>query len=263
VANLLAGGRAAPETPQKPVALATTARLLVHARPGSAVQIDGKRTATVDAQGTGSVSLAIPAEYVIRVSGQGFSPVSRSIFLTADRELTITQVPAPRWAFEGGLADMSSPSVGVSWFPLPDFLSLGLGATTWALAFALNDKAVFASVPLTDPYVRLGIYLMPADWALRMYADVAAFVRVIHAPGVYFGLDPLAPVGLQAVVGAEIARTLRGGIFLEYAPTMYFTSLPNLFRASLGTGGISPGWIFNPTFVVNLLSFRMGYRWLL
>jgi hypothetical protein len=64
-------------------------------------------------------------------------------------------------------------------------------------------------------------------------------------------------------VGAEIGRTLRGGIFLEYAPTMYFTSLPNLFRASLGTGGISPGWIFNPTFVVNLLSFRMGYRWLL
>jgi len=240
----------------------TSARLSIHARPGSVVKIAGGTAVTIDADGGTSVTLDAPGEYALRATLPGFSPSTQTLFLTSDREVTFSQAPAVRWALEGSLSDAAWPGVGLSWFAVPDSLSLGIGFSTYLFGLALNEQNVFASQPLTNVHLWYAFYMAPADSFFRAYSGFVVFVRIIHAP-VYFGLDPLSPVGAQFVLGAEIDRTLRGGFFLEYVPTVYFTNLPTLFQASLGTDSRIPGWLFGPGFAQNLLTFRMGYRWML
>jgi hypothetical protein len=256
--------RAFPSTAAgKPVAaVPTSARLSIHARPGSVVKIAGGTAVTIDADGGARVTLVAPGEYALRATLPGFSPSTQTVFLTSDREVTFPQAPVARWAIEGSLSDAAWPGVGLSWFAVPDSLSLGIGLSTYLFGLALNDVNVFESQPLTNVHLWYAFYMAPADAFFRAYSGFALFVRIIHAP-VYFGLDPLAPVGAQFVLGAEIGRTLRGGFFLEYVPTVYFTDLPTLFQASLGPDNRFPGWLFGPGFAQNLLTFRMGYRWML
>ncbi len=239
-----------------------SSKLSIRARAGTVVSVTPGPSVKVDEGGSASVTLDAPAAYTLRATAPGLSPARAQIFLTADREVTIPQVPAARWAVEASLADLTWPEASLSWFAVPDWVSLGIGATTYLLGFALNGDRVFSSAPLANLSLRVGAYILPADSGFRLYAALSGFVRLIHAPA-YFGLDPLSPVGARLAIGAEIARTVRGGFFLEYTPTMYFTKLPQLFRASLGSYDIPPGWLFEPGFALNLITLRLGYRWTL
>jgi hypothetical protein len=227
----------------------TSARLSIHARPGSTVKVAGGPEVTIGDDGITAVTLAAPAEYSLRATAPGFSPATQRVYVASDRDVTLPQDPGARWAVEGALADMADPGLSLSWFIVPDSVFVGLGATTYSFALALSQDEVFLSLPLTSAYLRMGFYLGQADSTFRVYTAIAQFFRIIHAP-VYF------------VLGAEIARTYRGGFFLEYTPTIYPTRLPNLFRASLGAYDIPPGWVFTPDAALNLLTFRVGYRWM-
>ena len=74
-------------------------------------------------------------------------------------------------------------------------------------------------------------------------------------------LDALSPGGVKTIIGFELMSTPGGSVFIEYAPILYFTQAPELLMAALGPGSPPPGWIFRESSALNLLSFRVGYRW--
>ncbi len=243
-----------------PIDAPASALLSIHARPGSLVKVGGGPAVTIGADGSASVTLAVPAEYSLRATAPGFSPATRQLFLTADREVTLRQDPGARWAVEASLADLAWPGLGLSWFIVPDSLLLGIDATTYLLGLALNQEEVLLSLPLTNVILKIALYVAPSDSPFRPYTGLAVFLRVVHAP-IYLGLDPLSPVGGQLILGAEMGRTLRGGFFLEYLPTLYSTTVANLFRATLGVQNPPLWWYFSSAFAVNFLAFSAGYRW--
>jgi hypothetical protein len=240
----------------------TSATLSIHGRPRSRVTVAGGPTVTLDSNGNGSMTLDTPASYTIRATDFGYTPASQSLFLASDREVTVSQAPAARWAVEASLSDGSWPGAAFSWFMIPDILSVGLDISTYFFGLALNEQQVFWSLPLSNLGLRLGVYFAPPDSGFRTYSSLVVFTRVIHAAQ-YLGLDPLSPLAGRLALGAEIGRGPRGGFFLEYDPVLYLTNLPNLFRASLGPESTPPGWVFAPGVALDLLSIRVGYRWTL
>jgi hypothetical protein len=89
---------------------------------------------------------------------------------------------------------------------------------------------------------------------------LGVFARVVHVKDTTPVLDQMAPLGLRFMVGSELPGPPQGRFFFEYTPTLYSTSVPDLFRAALGQNS-SPGWIFGHTLAASLISFRFGYRW--
>jgi hypothetical protein len=202
-------------------------------------------------------------EYLVRATIPGHVPSTQRVFVAADRQLSFTLVPSPRWAIGAGLQDFGLPSLEIAWFPLPGVLFLKLGATTYVADLVLTATEVLSSDPLTTVDAQAGVYLGPQDGMVRFYLGVGGFLRILHAPGASPGLDPLSVGGLQAAIGAEAAVAANGRLSLAYTPTLYATDAPGLFMAMLGPGDPPTGWLFAPTFAASLLSFRVGWRWLL
>jgi hypothetical protein len=88
-------------------------------------------------------------------------------------------------------------------------------------------------------------------------------MRLLVVPGAYFGLDPISAWGVRMLFGAEIPGPSRNGAFLEWTPTLYLSGDSSIFAAAMGSGSAAPGWFFLQGGVMNILSFRVGYRWYL
>jgi hypothetical protein len=72
-------------------------------------------------------------------------------------------------------------------------------------------------------------------------------------------LDPLAPAGFEAVLGIETPIGASARFFAEYEPMLYSTATPELLRS---TQRSRAGWIFFSRAALQLLSSRIGIRWL-
>jgi hypothetical protein len=249
----------APPT-SAPGAPANTARVVVHARPGSTISVKGMPSVKVDAEGTATVTLPVPAEYTVRAAAPGFAPLTRELFVSFDRDVSMVQAPGARWSFAASLADFAYPGASLSWLFIPDWVFLTAGFTTYVAGLAFNQTDVISSSPLTNVTLLVGAYLAPADSALRPYVAVGGFLRAVDAP-VYVGLDPLSPGGLQLALGLEVAGKTPGRFFLELGPQLLATQYPSLLQASLGAGKLPPGWVFGTWGAADLLSLRVGYRW--
>jgi len=234
-------------------------QLTVSALPGSLVSGLGKKPLRVGPDGAVSVKLAPWHEYLLRATLADYVPVSRRLFLSEDREIRLAQRRSSRWALEASLTDSRAPGIDVTMaFPARS-LFLRFGFTTYAVALSFDGTRLFLSDPLTDVILQAGLYISPEDQLFRLYAALGAFARVIHEAGSMPVFDPVAPLAAQVVVGTELSVSNRSRLFLEYTPTIYGTSFPDSLRASLGKD--APGWLFQGTRAVNLLSFRVGWRW--
>lgn len=238
-----------------------TARLVINGRPESVVAIRGSQSVSLGSDGKAIVALDAPAQYVLRATAPGFLPVSRTIYLAATREIALGQQPAPRWAMAASVVDLAYPGASISWLFVPDIAFLSAGFTTYVAGLALNSTEAFSYRPLTSLIVETGAYLLPSDSIVRPYYSLGGFFRLVVAPE-YVGLDPLAPGGFQLVLGAEIGGKPRGRLFLEWAPQFYVTQFPALLQASLGTGDTPPGWRFSAQSASEVLTLRLGYRWM-
>ena len=237
--------------------------LTVHALPGTVLTGSGGKKATVGNDGTAVLKYPTVGEYPLRATLSGYYPERRQVFLEADRELTIDQAPASRWAIDASMLQVTYPSIDVTGFIFPNSLYVKLGITSYALGLAFSSTDVFTSNPLTNIVLQAGIYLRPEDVIFRAYMNVGAFVRIVNAPGSPLEIDPVSWGGIQFSIGTEIGRSPRGRFFLEFQPMLYATNFPTLFQAFFGTSGTPVGWVFSSTGALNILSFRMGYRWML
>jgi len=241
--------------------------LTVRARPGTEVTGPKGMRAVADADGVARLSLAARAEYTLRSTRAGFYADTQRVFVSGDQELVLHQAAASRWAIDASMFQMAYPGVEGSYFLVPNWIYVKLGFTTYLFGLALNDAQVFSSNPLTNIVAQAGSYLRPEDVVFRPYVNVGAFLRFVHAPGVLVGIDPVSWGGLQASLGTEIGSNPHGRFFFEFQPMMYFSSVQGLLEASLAASSndsdTPTGWLFFSAGGLDLLCFRVGYRWML
>jgi hypothetical protein len=156
---------------------------------------------------------------------------------------------------------MSFPQVEGSFFLVPGWLYARAGLMSYLGGLAFNSEDVFWSAGLSTIAVRIGTYafLPPESW-LRFYGGAGAILRIMHASA-FFGLDPLAPFGVQLTLGVEVSPWPRSRFFLEWLPTEYVAPWPDLFAASMPY--VPDTMIFLPFAVLDLGGFRLGWRWML
>ena len=203
--------------------------------PGTLITAGKGVTALTDGYGTATFTLASPAEYSLRAVRADFYPTRQELFVSADRTIELPQARASRWAVEGSLLDAQYPGVDVTRFVIPNWVFVRLGFTTYQLGLALSGNSVFSNEPLTNFALQGGAYFRPEDALFRFYGTLGGFLRVITQPGQAPLIDPLAPGGIQVSLGTEILGTQHGGFFFEWAPMLYFTTVPGLMQASLET----------------------------
>ena len=242
-----------------PVAAARV-MLTIRAEPGSIITGLGAPALRVGADGTTFRMLTPRREYVFRTEHAGYLPVHTRVYLAADRQVTVEQRPQPTWGLEGSLVDARAPGMDVSVYFPSYALFARAGFSTYALGFALDSDGFLLEDPLTVLGAQFGAYLSPQDRFFRFYLAVGGFVRLVHASGTWPVLDALAPAGFRLVVGVESPVSARGTLYFELTPSYYQTSQPDALHATLGQDN-TPGWLFGSAQALELLSFRVGYRW--
>ncbi len=238
---------------------AASAGLTVRALPGTVVTVirGGKGRATVGADGAARLDVAVPVVLEVRAAKRGYLPVRQTLYLRADREIAVEQKPAPRLAIDASLL-MAWPGAAVVWSPVPESLFVRAGLTTYLLGLVMREDALVTTDPFSNLDLLAGVYLGPADAAVRFYAGAGAFLRLVHAPNLLVGIDPLAPFGIEAVLGAEVPIGPSAKFFAEVEPMLYVTDYPDLL---LSTQGSSKGWFTYTGAALQVNSFRVGVRW--
>jgi hypothetical protein len=237
-----------------------SAGLTVRALPGSVVTVvrGGRGRATIGEDGAARLEVpALPAVVEVRATKRGFLPARRILYIRADRDVSIEQKPAPRLAIDASML-MAWPGAAVLWSPVPELLFVRGGLTTYLLGLVMRGDAFITTDPFTNLDLLAGVYLNPADSALRLYVGAGGFLRLVHAPALLLGIDPLAPFGIEAVLGAEMSICPSAKVFAEFEPMLYVTGYPGLL---LSTQGSSRGWFAFTGAALQVNSFRVGLRW--
>lgn len=205
-----------------------------------------------------------PATYQLKATHPEQLPVETTIYLEQDRNITLPQHALARWSVDAGLYGMSFPHVEGSWFLVPGWLYARAGLMTYLAGFAFGHETMFWSEPLTTLSARVGTYaFFPQESWFRTYVGAGAVLRIAHpfsGPLVY--LDQAAPWGFQLTLGIEVSPWPQSKFFLEWLPTEYPTRYPDLFVGSLPEDA-GRRFILLPYAVMDMGSFRLGWRWML
>jgi hypothetical protein len=238
--------------------------LTIRAVPGTTITGLSGKAISVGSAGTASIELPSPAPYSFRAVAGGYVPSNTRIYLDGPTELTLEQARSPWLRMDAALLDGFFPGVSAN-FSVPSLpLFARLGFTTFRAGIAVNQDQIFASLPLSQLTLLLGLYLSPEDSATRYYLGAGPLLRVSFPRGGSFTIDSLLPFGVQLVAGAELPLSGKFRSFFEYAPTGYYTPLPALFKASFGTkNGTFPYINFPPLWALDLFEVRIGVRWAL
>ena len=233
--------------------------------PGTKIAVAGAQSLLADANGQARMQVQLPLTLSVRARRQGFYPLESKFYVTQElTTLELEQKRGTRFAFDFYLNNVIFPGFEFSWFPLPNTLFLRTGFTTYlaGLLFSGDNRqeSLFVSETLNLLDLAVGAYLNDADRNLRAYAGLGGFLRLVTARG-YFGLEPIAPGGLQAILGIEYSRRLKQRFYLEFDPLLYFTSDTHLLIASFPPDQRLVGYAFFDKAAFYFLNLRLGFRW--
>ncbi len=243
-------------------------KLTLRALPGTLITGLPGAPLAVGEDGTAATSLTTPGVYSARAELFGYSPASVNVYLVSDREVSFSQEPGSRWAFDLSFFNSMFPGGNAAFFIIPNWLFARFEAMTYLFGLALDSNAMIFTIPLFNFGLGFGTYLAPEDFPLRPYIVAGGFLRISWIPGFAPGVEPLSPGGASLDIGVEFPMFRKGCLFIEYAPMLYFTRNLELFMASLGSVENQAGYYPNPfglaSFgVLNYLNLRFGFRWLL
>jgi len=242
--------------------------VMIRARPGTLITGLSAKPLTAGPDGTTSVELPSPAPYSLRATLVGYVPSGVSFYLDGQTEINVDQVKSPWLYIDAAVLDGFFPGVSATYaIPIfPGFIRVGF--TTFRAGIAVNQDKLLTSLPLSQFTLLLGWYISPEDSAYRFYAGAGPLLRVTLPPDGSFTIDHLLPWGIQLVGGMEFAFIGSFHAFVEYAPTLYPTPEPDVFKASFGSNNGSnnstlPYVNFPPSFALNPFELRFGIRWML
>jgi hypothetical protein len=236
--------------------------LTVKGLPGTMISGLTARPVTVGTEGTVSIELPSPAPYKFRATLAGYIPSPFSFYLDGERQITLTQVRAPWLFFDLGFLDGLYPGVSatLATSPFPGFLRLGF--TTFRAGIAFNQDQLFSSLPLSQVTLLLGVYLSPEDLSTRWYLGAGPLLRLSVPPDAPLTIDGLLPGAIQLVGGVEFSLVTHLRVFVEWAPSGYYTPEPALFLGYYGDNSTMPYFLLGPV-ALNPFELRVGVRWVL
>ncbi len=239
--------------------------VVFQALPGTKIAVAGAPSLLADAEGQARMQVQLPLTLSIRARHQGFYPLENKYYVTQElTTLELNQARGTRFAFDFYLNNAIFPGFEFCWYPLPNTVFLRAGFTTYlaGLLFSGDSQSagLFVSKTLNLLDLAAGAYLNDADRSLRAYAGLGGFLRLVTASG-YFGLEPIAPGGLQAFLGIEYSRRLKQRFYLEFDPLLYFTSDTQLLIASFPPEQKLAGYAFFDRVAFYFLNLRLGFRW--
>ena len=242
--------------------------LTLRAHPGTQITGLSPKPLTAGPDGTTSVELPSPAPYSLRATLVGYVPSRMTFYLDGQTEINVDQVKSPWLYIDAAALDGLFPGVSATYaIPIfPGFIRVGF--TTFRAGFAGWQDKFFTSLPLSQLTLLLGWYVSPEDNATRFYAGAGPLLRVTLPPDGSFTIDHLLPWGIQLVAGWEFALGGSFRAFVEYAPTLYSTPEPDVFKAYFGSDNGSnnstfPYFNFPPSWALNPFELRFGLRWML
>jgi hypothetical protein len=242
-------------------------QVVFQALPGTQIAVIGAPGLLADADGRASMQVQLPLTLSIRARRRGFYPLENKFYVTQElTTLELEQARGTRFAFDFYLNNMIFPGIEFSWFPLPNTLFVRTGFTTYLAGLFFSgdsqdtDTSLFVSKTLSLLDLAVGVYLNDADRNIRAYAGLGGFLRLVTAKG-YFGLEPIAPGGLQAFLGIEYSPRLKQRFYLELDPLLYFTGDSLLLIASFPDGQRLAGYAFFDKAAFYFLNLRLGFRW--
>jgi hypothetical protein len=238
--------------------------VVFHALPGTKIAVAGAQSLVADADGQASMRVQLPLTLSVRARHQGFYPLEDKFYVTQElTALELEQKRGTRFAFDFYLNNVIFPGFEFCWFPMPNFLFLRGGFTTYLAGLLFSgerDRSLFVSETLNLLDLGVAVYLNDADRNFRAYAGLGGFLRLVTAKG-YWGLEPIAPGGLQAILGIEYSRRLKQRFYLEFDPLLYFTSDTQLLIASFPDDQGRAGYAFFDKAAFYFLNLRLGFRW--
>lgn len=239
--------------------------VVFRALPGAQIAVAGAQKLTADADGRASMRVQLPLTLQVRTRFQGFYPRQDEFYITQElTTLELEQQRGTRFAFDFYLNNVIFPGFEFSWYPMPATLFVRGGFTTYLAGLLFSgdsdQESIFVSKSLTLLDLGVGMYLNDADRNVRAYAGLGGFLRLVTAKG-YWGLEPIAPGGLQAILGIEYSRRLKQRFYLEFDPLLYFTSDTLLLIASFPGEQRLAGYAFFDWGAFYFLNLRLGFRW--
>ena len=241
-------------------------RVLLRGVPGTAVAGLSDEILAIGRVGDLTLVLPNPSVYSFRATHPRHNPVNRT-FLLRDRplEIELDQQPAPRYFAQGFLSTLNAPGIGAGVYLLPNRVYLRSDLTTYFVGLYLNpdrdegNAPVFQSRPLSTLHLGVGSYLNRPEARVRLYGGAGAMVRIVHARGL-FGLEPIAPLAAELSLGTEVAAFRRLNLYVESAPTWYFSRQPDLLGGSYPAYHSAFHAVRVPGGLIDFLCFRVGLR---
>jgi hypothetical protein len=231
--------------------------------------------------GTVTADVLLPATFEYRAARRGYNPLNEMVFLSPGQEsYALPQQRGARWSLDFYLYQFGFPGFDVAWYPLHGSWFVKLGLNTFLLGVMLggNDQEeLFTSLSLSHLNLSTGLYLSAADRRFRFYLATGLFARIITAADLIVTIDPIAPFGIQPVLGVEFGRQPKRRFYLEYAPPFYYAPdarllwlsispdnpaslLPIPFERVLKDGKLQPEPLYDWAFMWELFVFRLGVR---
>jgi hypothetical protein len=185
------------------------------------------------------------------------------VYLDGQTEIAVKQIKSAWLYLDGAFYDGFYPGVSATYATpfFPAFVRVGF--TTFRAGLAVNSDGLFSSLPLSQFTLLLGVYISPEESSTRFYAGAGPLLRVSLPPGGPLTIDHLLPWGVQLVAGWEFSLSGNLHVFIENAPTGYYTPEPTLFQYAVSSDmGTFPFFLF-PRWALNPFEVRFGIRWML
>jgi hypothetical protein len=242
--------------------------LTFQALPGTRIQGVGDRPLKITDDGTAAAEVALPSTIPFRATKPGYWPVEGQIYMDQpEKSVVIEQTPGDRVALDFYLNNFNFPGFDFTFFLVPEMVFAKTGILTYLIGFVLegggdSDSEVLVSFSLNHYNLAMGFYLNAPDRYFRPYFAAGAFWRIITARG-YWGFEPIAPFGLQPILGFEYSRQHRYKLFFEYAPMVHWTGNSDdtfLFLSSVSSDNEFTGYESYRWCVINFVNFKLGLR---
>jgi hypothetical protein len=241
--------------------------LTFQALPGTKIQGVGRGRLKTTEAGSATVEVSLPSTIPFRATKPGYWPVEGQVYMDQpEKTIVLEQTPGDRIALDFYLNNFNFPGFDFTYFLVPEMVFAKTGILTYLIGFVLEgdqENKVFVSFTLSHYNLSMGFYLNAPDRYFRPYFSTGAFWRIITARG-YWGFEPIAPFGLQPILGFEYSRQPRYKLFFEYAPMVHWTGNIDdtfLFLLSIPSDGDFSGYLpVPPVCVINVLNFKLGMR---
>ncbi|MFP4551937.1 MAG: hypothetical protein ACLFNT_14115 [Spirochaetales bacterium] len=242
--------------------------------PGTEIHFEGAPGTTIsgitdepivlDGDGRASRVLINPNYHEYRANRIGFYPVE-GVLIIGDAPATVRldQIEATRNTIDFGLTTLNFPTFTYRYDVIPQWIFAGTSLTSYSLGFSFADRGngagILVTLPLQELRVIGGGFFLPVDAPIRPYGALFVGTRLVTASQ-FFGLDPLTRVQAGLHLGAEFPLRWSLTGYVEWFPTMFFSSEPDLLFAAYPLG-MRPLITQTEIGHIEYEGFRVGVRW--